>query len=290
MAPVTLTVMEAETETEATPLIGVVPAQDAKAPRAAASVEFGFLLTPAGNEALDRLVIPPPPPPAKQSLLSRLARLWRRCFSRFDPCSIPVGQALTEEQMEMVLRHRRPGYFKRLAMDREVTMDCLHYYNLKHPGNKYEPAPGKVYRNAHFHNGVCWTHGNFVARKKRSGWFSFLPAPRTLFFFELAHTNDFDDVVTCTPLDEPVTESYSVLGFPLGFSTRRSGKLDSFCKTCYKRFDVPHPGIQKIFACGHQHVQKVCEMCYLRSRVLHPRPGDFAFGYRDPYRPYPTKH
>ena len=41
---------------------------------------------------------------------------------------------------------------------------------------------GKVYRNAHFHNGICWTHGNFVARKKRCGWFSFLPAPRTLFF------------------------------------------------------------------------------------------------------------
>ncbi|CAN6290767.1 unnamed protein product [Urochloa humidicola] len=124
MAPVTLTV------TEATPLIGVVPAQDAKAPRAAASVEFGFVLTPAGIEAFDRLVIPPPPPPAKQSLLSRLARLWRRCFSRFDPLSIPVDQAVTEEQMEMVRRHRRPGYFKRLAMDREVTMACLHYYNL----------------------------------------------------------------------------------------------------------------------------------------------------------------
>ena len=46
MAPVTLTVMEAETETEATPLIGVVPAQDAKAPRAAASVEFGFSSSP----------------------------------------------------------------------------------------------------------------------------------------------------------------------------------------------------------------------------------------------------
>jgi len=32
-----------------------------------------------------------------------------------------------------LFRHRRPGYFKRLAMDREVTMDCLHYYNLNHP-------------------------------------------------------------------------------------------------------------------------------------------------------------
>ncbi|CAM0904140.1 unnamed protein product [Alopecurus aequalis] len=271
MAPVTLT----EAETEATLLIGDVPAQDAKAPRAAASVEIFRLM----NEALDRLVIPPRPMP-----------LWRRCFSRFVPYSFPIGQALTEEQMEVVLRHRRPGYFKRLAMDRKVTMNCLHYYNLNHPGNEYEPAPGKVYGNAHFHNGISWTHGNFVARKKRSGWFSFLPAPRTLFFFEFARGNDFDGVVTCTPLDEPVTESYTVFGFPLGFSTRHNGKLDSFCKTCYSRFDLPHPSIQKIFACGHQHVDKVCEMCYLRSRVLHPRPGGFAFGYHDPYHPYPTKH
>jgi hypothetical protein len=127
--------------------------------------------------------------------------------------------------------------------------------------------------------------------------------------------------------DEPVIESYSVLGFPLGWSTRRSGKcmnpshllflslsqtsiphdhslcsffsyflascvfaVDSFCKTCYRRFDVPHPGIQKIFACGHKNVEKVCEMCYLRSRVLHPPPGEFAFGYHHPYHPYPSKH
>jgi hypothetical protein len=48
-------------------------------------------------------------------------------------------------------------------------------------------------------NVICWT--NFVGRKKgRSGWFSFVPAPRTLFFFELAHTKDSDSVVTCTPL------------------------------------------------------------------------------------------
>ena len=67
-------------------------------------------------------------------------------------------------------------------------------------GKAYEPAPGKVYRNAHFHNGICWTHGNFVARKKRSGYFSFLPAPRTLFFFELAHGEGLEGVVTCTPL------------------------------------------------------------------------------------------
>ncbi|RLM60901.1 hypothetical protein C2845_PM14G14440 [Panicum miliaceum] len=217
------------TEAEATPLVGVVLARDAKGPSAAASVEMkaltgGFLLSPAWKEEVDRLIgVVPPPPPAKQSLLSRLARLWRRCFVRFDPYSIPFDQLLSKEHGDA----------------------CT--------GNEYEPAPGKVYRNPHFHNGICWTHGNFVAH-------------------------------------EPVTESYSVLGFPLGFSTRRSGKLDSFCKTCYSRFDVPHPGIQKIFACGHKHVKEVCEMCYLRSRVLHPHPGGFAFGYHDPYRPYPTKH
>jgi len=288
MASIALTVteaeMETETEPEATPLI---PAQDAKPPCAAAYGGFGFVLTPAGKEALSRLVSPPPPSPANQWFLSRL---WRRFIFRFDLRSIPGGQGLTDEQIEMLTRSRRPGHFKRLAMDRKVTMECLRYYNLNHPGNEYEPAPGMVYRNAHFHNGLSWTHGNFVARKKRSGCFSFLPAPRTLFFFELAHSKDFDGVVTCTPLDEPVTESYSVFGFPLGFSTRRSGKLDAFCKTCYNRFDLPHPGIKKTFACGHQDVEKVCEMCYLSSRVLHPRPGRFAFGYRDPYRPYPTKH
>lgn len=186
--------------------------------------------------------------------------------------------------MDLIERHHQPGHFERLALDRELTMDCLHYYNKKNPGNEYEPAPGKVYRHSYYHNGVCWSHGNFVARKKRTGWLSFLPAARTLFFFELAGTKDFNGIVTCTHLDEPVTESHSVLGFRLGFSTRRSGKFDSFCKTCSGRFDVPHP------ACEHQHVEKVCGMCYLRSDVLHPRPGEFAFGYHSPYRPYPTKH
>jgi hypothetical protein len=41
---------------------------------------------------------------------------------------------------------------------------------------------------------------------------------------------------------------------------------------------------------GHKNVEKVCEMCYLRSRVLHPPPGEFAFGYHHPYHPYPSKH
>jgi hypothetical protein len=125
MASVTLTV------TEATPLIGVVPAQDAKAPRtAASSVEFGFLLTPAGNEpcnsspaATSQAVV--------DSLLSRLARLWRRCFSRFDPCSIPVGQALTEEQMEMVLRYPLvPSVFFLLVFGSDFDFECAYYNSM----------------------------------------------------------------------------------------------------------------------------------------------------------------
>ena len=146
MASVTLTVAETETETEATPLIGVVtetepapligvvPAQDAKAPRAAASVEIRCRLSPTWREDLERLLrVAPPPPSVNQSLFSRLARLWRRCFGRFDPDSISVCQPLTGEQMEMIRRHSQPGHFERLAMDRQLTKDCLHYYNRKNP-------------------------------------------------------------------------------------------------------------------------------------------------------------
>jgi hypothetical protein len=98
-------VIVTETETEATPLVGVVPAQDGKAPRAAASVD-AFVPSPAVKEELIRLagIIVPPPPPAKQSMLSRLARLWRRHFVRFDPDSIPCNQPLSDEQVEMLER------------------------------------------------------------------------------------------------------------------------------------------------------------------------------------------
>lgn len=71
---------------------------------------------------------------------------------------------------------------------------------LCHQGDEYESAPGKVTRHCHMHNGICWTHGNFVAHRKRSGVFSFLPVQRTLFFFELAFKDGFDEVFTCTPL------------------------------------------------------------------------------------------
>ena len=114
MASVTLTVAEtestpligvvteAETETETAPLIRVVPAQDAKAPRAAASAKIRRRLSPTQREDLERLLRVAPP--AKQSLFSRLARLWRQAFGRFDPRSIPFNQQLTGEQMDLIER------------------------------------------------------------------------------------------------------------------------------------------------------------------------------------------
>uniref|UniRef100_A0A0D9VNC0 Uncharacterized protein n=1 Tax=Leersia perrieri TaxID=77586 RepID=A0A0D9VNC0_9ORYZ len=90
-----------------------------------------------------------------------------------------------------------------------------------------------------------------------------------------------DQSLASRTVDEPVTEAYSIMGFPLWWSTRRSGRLDCLCKTCYHQFDLPHPFIRKTFACGHDKVERVCEMCYFSSEVLHPFPGEFTYGYRE---------
>ncbi|VAH75383.1 unnamed protein product [Triticum turgidum subsp. durum] len=139
-------------------------------------------------------------------------------------------------------------------------------------GDEYELAPGKVTRSSQLGDGCCWSHGNFVARRKRSGCFSFLPVPRTLFFFEHVSRADFEGVVTCIPLDEPVTEAYTFLGFRLGWA-------DCVCKTCYRLFNIPHPCLKRTCTCGDSRVEKICEMCYVRSGVLHPFRGEFQFGY-----------
>ncbi|TVU15384.1 hypothetical protein EJB05_38904, partial [Eragrostis curvula] len=209
---------------------------------------------------------------------------------------IPVGEPLDMLQHERLREERRrattPTHFEQLAIDRELVEDCLRHYNSARPGDEYVPASGRVTRSYRFDDGACWMHGNFVARRRRSaccgGFFSFLPLPaprRTLFFFErVFRGEDPPDgrVVTCTPLlDEPVTEAYSVLGFYLWWSRRRSGSLDCVCKTCRRRLDVTHPDLMRTFACGHREVERVCKMCYLRSHVLHPPPGEFAFGYHD---------
>ncbi|GJN38191.1 hypothetical protein PR202_gb27211 [Eleusine coracana subsp. coracana] len=143
--------------------------------------------------------------------------------------------------------------------------------------NEYVPAPGKVTKYNSFHNGSCWTHGNIVASPKSSGCFSFLPAQRTLFFFELLTKDGFEGVVSCTPLDEPVTEAYSLLGLCLGWGTRRDGSSDCRCKTCDRLVDSRVPFVGKAFPCGHYKAECVCEMCYINSDVLHPLPQKFVF-------------
>ncbi|CAN6235756.1 unnamed protein product [Urochloa humidicola] len=288
--------MASPTETvpssESRPLVGPAPGAEGKQPTAVrvdvpprnhTAVDYRTILAELAEEErhLRRVCEEAP-------LVPRPARgWWRRLFSSLfcipDPEPIHVGQPLNAEQLKaldkQMFRCAKTGFYRRPAMNHQLVMECLLHYNSMYPGNDYEPAPGEVIRYYHMHNGICWTHGNFVACQKRSGCFSFLPAPRTLFFFELVRKDGLDGVVTCTPLDEPVTEAYTVLGFPIWWSTRRSGRLDSVCKTCYRRFDdVPHPAM----GCGHNNVEAVCKMCYLDSHVLHPYPGEFAFGYPDP--------
>lgn len=164
------------------------------------------------------------------------------------------------------------------AQDHQLVMECLRHYNLNHPENEYVPAPGKVTRYSSPHNGSCWTHGNFVASPKRSGYFSLLPARPTLFFYELVTKDGFEGVVSCTPLDEPVTEAYSLFGLHLGWGTRRDGSSDCLCNTCNRLVDSEVPSLGKAFPCGHYKAECVCQMCYVQSEVLHPSPEKFVFG------------
>uniref|UniRef100_A0A0D9VNC2 DUF3615 domain-containing protein n=1 Tax=Leersia perrieri TaxID=77586 RepID=A0A0D9VNC2_9ORYZ len=108
------------------------------------------------------------------------------------------------EERDRIHRYMLPGRFERLAMDRNFVLECLQHYNSMHPDDEYEPAPGKVTKHTERDNGIAWTHGNFVARRKRTGCFSILPAPRILFFFEHISSGVFRGIVTCTPLGRPI--------------------------------------------------------------------------------------
>ncbi|TVU48686.1 hypothetical protein EJB05_08331, partial [Eragrostis curvula] len=184
------------------------------------------------------------------------------CFFKMRrPEPIPDCKPLNAEQLKRhrqeSLRAMRPGHLERLAIDRRLVTECLRHYNSMHPHAEYEAAPGEVTRYIRLQDGFSWTHGNFVARK-RSCFPFLLPAPRTIFFFELllVRNSDFHTVVTCTPLlDEPVTEGYSILGLPIWWGTRRNGKRDCICKTCYCRFDSR----DKSPACGHNNAERVCD-------------------------------
>lgn len=94
-------------ETETSPLVGVVPAPDTKPPRAAASLDVEArirALRAAAAEEREKMLLPRPRPRPAPGPFSRLARLWRRFFVRFDPDSIPVCHPLDREQLEMLER------------------------------------------------------------------------------------------------------------------------------------------------------------------------------------------
>ncbi|CAL5061944.1 unnamed protein product [Urochloa decumbens] len=154
-----------------------------------------------------------------------------------DTEHIPVCKIRDTKHLKGLREKRRratePGHFKRLAIDRELVTECLQHYNYMHPDAEYEPAPGKV----------------------------------------IAYVSpDFTGVVTCTPLDEPVTEGYSILGFPIWWGTRRNGSSDVICKTCYCHFEFPDRLTSETLSCGHKNAETLCEMCDCRSCVLHPFP------------------
>ncbi|KAL6847695.1 hypothetical protein ACP4OV_022483 [Aristida adscensionis] len=231
--------------------------------------------------------IRPAPPPRRT--------FWRACCEwlqqlalalRKDPLDgIPVNKPLDANQLkrarELTLRQTWLEHLDLLAIKRHLAMECLSYYNSMHPCDEYELAPGLVFKYINWgrfdvaqDNFVA--HGNFVARRKRSGCFSLLPAPRTLFFFELLLKNGFEYILTCTPLlDEPVTEAYSVLGYPIWWGKRRDGRYDCFCKTCHRRFKFVGDDLPSRLACGHDNkAERVCRICYPRSDVLHPFPNN----------------
>ncbi|KAL6645391.1 hypothetical protein ACP70R_016999 [Stipagrostis hirtigluma subsp. patula] len=125
-------------------------------------------------------------------------------FAREEPDPIPVGKPLNAQQLKQLREERfratRLGHFEKLAINRRFVMKCLKYYNSMHPSDECEPAPGEVIKYFGSRDGIPVTHGNFVARRKRSGCFSFLPAPWTLFFVELMWKDGRERVVKCTPL------------------------------------------------------------------------------------------
>ncbi|KXG31124.1 uncharacterized protein LOC8075168 [Sorghum bicolor] len=213
--------------------------------------------------------------PSRRDCCGWLPLHW---FARDRDRARAVCKPMTAEEFRRHRENRQKvleqGHFERLAANRKVVLECLRHYNSQHPHDEYEPAPGEVTTLVRKHDMGFLTHGNFVARRKRC---SFLPASRTLFFFEIKRTSDFNGVVTCVPLDEPVTEAYSVLGFPIWWGSRRDGRSDCICKTCYRRFDAAH----KPPACEHDKAERICEICHHRSPVLHPFPGEFEYGYRE---------
>uniref|UniRef100_A0ACD5UEY0 Uncharacterized protein n=1 Tax=Avena sativa TaxID=4498 RepID=A0ACD5UEY0_AVESA len=171
--------------------------------------------------------------------LPRRGYNWLRLlpFLRRDPEPIRSMKAL-RAQHDAFLRRKTPQSQLR-AFNHKIVLQCLEWYNNKHPDDEYEPAPGVVTRRSDYDDNFLWTHGNFLAcrkqpsyiniagrmpvSRKQSGWFPFLPAPRTLFFFELLDINatGVDKVITCTPIGQEITRLPS--NFP---GSREGNKTD----------------------------------------------------------------
>uniref|UniRef100_A0A0E0CU11 DUF3615 domain-containing protein n=1 Tax=Oryza meridionalis TaxID=40149 RepID=A0A0E0CU11_9ORYZ len=170
--------------------------------------------------------------------------------------------------------------WRRERQDKQVARECLKHYNSAHQGSEFKLAPGRIIRSRAVAStpghSKFWVHGNFLAYRKHTGCCSFLPGPRTLFFYE----HDLHGQMTCVPLDDEPVDEVSLLGFFLGSGKRRSGRFDCVCETCTKRYALPYPFPVREFECGHQGMKILCRMCYPHSNVVHPRTGNFQCGHQ----------
>ncbi|XP_021318169.1 uncharacterized protein LOC8072342 [Sorghum bicolor] len=190
-------------------------------------------------------------------------------------------ESIDQHLFKQLFRESGPKYLEIQGQQMQTAIQCLKYYNARHPGLEYVLASEKVMQSAGTSMaGGVWAHGNFVARQRKARCFSFLYGPRTLFFFEMNGSPYHGGIVTCAPLDEPVNEAYKFLGFPLWWAKRRSGKYDCVCLICGSRYTVQGTCSNVKFSCGHRRIDRLCRMCFRRSEVLHPSPGEFAHGHQ----------
>uniref|UniRef100_A0A0E0L4T5 DUF3615 domain-containing protein n=1 Tax=Oryza punctata TaxID=4537 RepID=A0A0E0L4T5_ORYPU len=170
---------------------------------------------------------------------------------RITPVDHPIRRAY--DRVAAALREKQSN--------ERLGRACLDHYNALHPGDV-------TLSLSHCSSGT-WTHGNFVARRRRQ-WrrrrrcLAFvLPATRTLFFFEHMSSDDYLGVITCIPMpDEPVGGFLARIPFIRRWETpRRSGRWDCVCKTCHRGLRVTYHWLKRKvvgeFPCGHMVAESV---------------------------------
>uniref|UniRef100_A0A0E0L4T6 Uncharacterized protein n=1 Tax=Oryza punctata TaxID=4537 RepID=A0A0E0L4T6_ORYPU len=113
-----------------------------------------------------------------------------------------------------------------------LARECLDHYNALHPGDEHDLAPGDVTLSIAPCNSTTWTHGNFVARRRRRRPVGD-PAP--------------PERQTChrgLHVKHPWLKKKVVGEFPCGHL-----EAESVCKMCFSYSDVVHPSPGK-FARG----------------------------------------